>query len=604
MSEPVRPLLGVPRVVAPWVDTVGLIALAMVIGQGIWRGVLVARGFFVQDDFLMFYRAGGELSLDMLTQNYSGHLFPGGFLISWAQVHWAPLDWGIAATSIIVLQALAAILAWVVLCRLLPGRWARLPIFAVYLFSPITLITTQWWAVAIQFFPVTVFLFLAIYGLLLRVQDDSRWGTPIMVAATVVGLLFQERAILYPIVLGFLAVALVGRPDTGRLHRRVLSALRLVWPAWAALLFVLLGYLVWHRQAAPIAATTAGSASDNIELVVNLFFRNLLPGLAGGPWDPSVLGNALVHPPDWAVGLGCSLVVLLALWTIRRGRGPAAWAWALLICYAVIDAVLLFGGRAGLGPSFGLLPRYTSDIVPVAMLTLALAVRDVRPREAARSAGRLSPALGAVLAVVAYVASALPTTLVVGPASYNEFARNYVTNLRSDLQASPGVVVFDGLVPREVMTNWFGDDGRVSVVTATAPERPVFDQPSYNLRMVDVDGRLRPIDLVAMVPMRKPAGEGECGFPVRSERPATIPLRKRVSDDDLILRIGYFTSLKGSVIVRVAGEEQSFDLDGELNLVDLVVSGSFDEVVVEVESDGKGTLCVPQLDVGYAVPRR
>ena len=147
------------------------------------------------------------LSLDLLLQDYSGHLFPGGFLFAWANTHLAPLDWTLAVVEIVVLQLIASALAWLVLCRLLPGSWWRLAVLSVYLFCPLALWPTQWWAVAIQYLPVCIFLFLATWALLHRLQENSRWSGPLVVLATAAGLLFQERAVLYPVVLGFVAVA-------------------------------------------------------------------------------------------------------------------------------------------------------------------------------------------------------------------------------------------------------------------------------------------------------------------------------------------------------------------------------------------------------------
>ena len=133
----------------------------------------------------MLTLGGDPLSVDLLVQDYSGHLFPGGFLIAWLNTHLAPLDWSVAVVEIVVLQLVASVLAWLVLCRLLPGSWWRLPVLSAYLFCPLSLWPTQWWAVAIQYLPVSIFLFLATWALLHRLQDGSRWSGPLVVLATV-----------------------------------------------------------------------------------------------------------------------------------------------------------------------------------------------------------------------------------------------------------------------------------------------------------------------------------------------------------------------------------------------------------------------------------
>ena len=154
---------------------------------------------------------------------------------------------------------------------------------SVYLFCPLALWPTQWWAVAIQYLPVSIFLFLATWALLHRLQEGSRWSGPLVVLATVAGLLFQERAVLYPIVLGFVAIAFAEAAGL----RRVGVALRAHLVVWVPLALLLVGYVVAHRELAPITSTSPGSLAASAELVGNFVARNAVPGFVGGPWtDP------------------------------------------------------------------------------------------------------------------------------------------------------------------------------------------------------------------------------------------------------------------------------------------------------------------------------
>ena len=318
-------------------------------------------------------------------QDYSGHLFPGGFLIAWLNTHLAPLDWSVAVVEIVVLQLVASVLAWLVLCRLLPGSWWRLPVLSVYLFCPLALWPTQWWAVAIQYLPVSIFLFLATWALLHRLQEGSRWSGPLVVLATAAGLLFQERAVLYPMVLGFVAIAFA----EARGLRRIGVAFRGHLVVWVPLAVLLLGYVWLHRELAPIARTSPGSLAASAELVGNFVARNAVPGFAGGPWaDPGP--STIVVPTGWAVALSWAVVVVVVVLTLLRS-GSAVWGWLLLLTYTVADAVLLFGGRTGpdFGEALGLIPRYSADIVPVLVVGLGLVARattTAQPRHSAASA--------------------------------------------------------------------------------------------------------------------------------------------------------------------------------------------------------------------------
>ena len=79
---------------------------------------------------------------------------------------------------------------------------------------------------------------------------------------------------------------------------------------------------------------------------------------------------------------------------------------------------------------------------------------------------------------MAYAAFAMCTTLVVLPHTFNDADRRFVDTVRADLRDNPQVVLYDGGVPDDLMVGWFGDDARLSVVLATAPENPVFDVPT------------------------------------------------------------------------------------------------------------------------------
>ncbi|MCD4534824.1 hypothetical protein LRP67_12085 [Nocardioides sp. cx-169] len=602
---------------APWRSAAGAVALALIAGQAVWRGVLLGRGFFTQDDYLMLRLGAEPLSWEMLTQDYSGHFFPGGFLFAWAHAHYAPLDWGVVVVEILVMQAMAAVLLWMVLCRMLPGSWSRVPLLTVGLTCPLALWPTQWWAVAIQFLPISICLLLAVWALLVHLQEGRRWALPLVLAATAGGLLFQERAALFPVVLGLVACA--WSPVSG--PRAILEALKSrLLTLWAPLVMLLGAYLLMHRAIAPIAATSAGSAGGGLELVGNFVFRNAVPGFVGGPWSPSVVGDSLLMPPTYAVVLAWLVAGSAVLWTVRRAR-PALWGWLLLAIYALVDVGLLFAGRSMMGGLFGLIPRYAADMVPVLPVALALVVRAVlaaraptplpagRPRVPRRLRELRVPRLpGAVVALgltLVYVASAGVTTASVASYSYNGEDRRYVETLRAELRDQPEVVIYDGRTPDGIMIGWFEDDARVSTMVGIAPESPVFDLPSHRMRMVDSDGRLRPIDLVASTRSR-PTDNESCGYPITRDGDA-VPLDESMSGDRMVARISYYTAAQGMLRVEASGDEQAVPLRGGLNVVDLVVGGDVDalrmSLLDEAAGEQAGTVCVVSVEVGYAVPR-
>ena len=604
-----RPARWWSAAAAPWRSRAGVVAIALIVVQAVWRGVLLGRGFFTQDDYLMLRLGAEPLSSDLLLQDYSGHLFPGGFLLAWGHSHFAPLDWSVAVVEILLLQAIAAALAWLVLGRLLPGSWARVPLLAVALFCPLALWPTQWWCVSIQFLPVSIALLLAAWALLVHLQDGVGWAAVLVVVATVGGLLFQERAMLFPLVLGLVAVAHSTVPGP----RAVLDALRAHLRLWVALGVVVGAYLLVHRALAPIATTSAGNGGDGAELVGNFLGRNAVPGFVGGPWDPTVTGDSLLVPPTYAVVLAWLVVLAGVAWSLRRNRA-AAWGWLLLLVYVLVDAALLFGGRTAMGPTFGLIPRYAADIVPVLPIALGLVVRAALARPVGTAgpsgpSGTRRPVLVAGGLTLAYLASAAVTTGAVASYSYNNADRQFVETLRGELRTHPRVVLFDAGAPDDLMIGWFGSDARISTLVGTAPESPVFDRPSHAMRMVDAEGRLRAIDLVSTVSMRS-APDATCGYPVRAEA-TSIPLKEEVSGERMVARVSYYTASSGTLEVRTdeSGDTDRVALRQDLNTVDLVVSGDLDELTMSLDeqfgdgSDEPGTVCVVGVRVGFPVAR-
>ena len=596
------------RGLRPWRSIAGACAAVLVAAQLGWRGILLGRGYFTQDDFVLLSQGARPLSLDLLMQDYAGHLLPGGFLIAWAQTHLAPLDWTFAVAGIVALQLVASVLAWLVLCRLLPGSWWRVPVLTAYLFCPLTLWPTQWWTVAIGYLPVSVFLFLATWALLHRLQEGSRWSGPLVVLATLAGLLFQERALLFPLVLGFVAVAYA----EGRGRRRLGVALRSHLVVWAPLALLLVGYVWVHGELAPIIRTSAGSSGASLELVGNFVARNAVPGFAGGPWaDPGPY--ALVVPTGWAVAVSWLVAVALVAVTLWRSRS-AVWGWTLLLVYLLADAVLLFGGRTGpdFGEALGLIPRYAADAVPVLVVALGLVARAVT--SASASPGLLSSppphrtrrtVTGAAVLSLAYLVSAGVSTRLVAPNLFNEDDRAYVEGIRAGLRADPRAVLYDAIAPDNVMITWFGERARLSTVVGSAPEEPVFDLPTYALRIVDSSGQLRPISLadgVSDVPTR----DRECVHRVTSDRMTRVKLADPSGPGKQVARISYYTAATGFLVVTTPGGAVSLPLRRELNIADLVLQGPIEKLPMRLDGTGDSVsgaaVCVVNVRVGYPTP--
>ena len=572
-----------------WSGAAGWTGVGVLAVQTVLHALMLSRAWLTQDDFLMLARSVDRpLSWDLLTQGYSGHLFPGGFLFAWFHANYTPMNWAAFVAPLVLLQLLCCIVLWLVVSRLLGASWARVPVLVFFASCPLTLISIQWWAVSIQFLPVTLFSLLAVWGFL-RWRDDGRRLWWALVLGSVVGaLLFQERGLLVPLIVFVVALALQDGPaGIPRIWVTVRGALGL----WVACAAVMGGYLVLHRALVPITTDASGSAAD-LSLVGNLVFRNAIPGLLGGPVRPTVISDSIVAPPTvvWVAAVVATVVIVV--WTIRRGGPATRWAWLGMLALTATNVALLFFGRSQLGAVFGRNPRYAADLVPTAAVLAAVVLADTRALTGVRAATG---------AATGYALLATCTTLVVLPHTYNTVDRRYVEAVRADLRANPQVVLFDGGVPDDMMVGWFGDDARLSVVLATAPENPVFDVPASRLRMADPRGHLRDVTLVGGV-SSPPTSDDTCGYHVTSQ-PSDIPLDGEIDGRRQVMRLGYYTSTGSTATVTVGDTSYTFDVLPGLNAVDVVVSGSPADRLTASIADPRATLCVPSVDVGFPVPR-
>jgi hypothetical protein len=597
-QSPAAPLLRALR--STWLTRVGVVAVLMILGQTVWRGIYLSRGYFTQDDFdAMRLGRASPMGLDLLFQSSSGHFWPVQSAIVWSFAQLAGLDWFVAATSILLTQLVAGLLFWLVLSRILPATAWRLPVLALFLFSPLSLGSVQWWAQAVGYLPSTVCLLAALLGTLHWVQDGRRTGAWACVVFVTLGLLIQERAVFYPFVV--LATMVLLEQDRGLL-RRIRTVVRRRWALLLALTLVTLTFLVAHFLIAlPTEARQGYTPATALRLLGNYVGRSLLPGLVGGPWTFRLDFGVVVVPPVVSVAVAAALIVLVLAWTMWRSRGQALGAWLLFAGYVLLNLAAVMVGRPQFGAKIGLLPRYAADVVPVAALALAFVVRSTPPRRARepsqRSWERVRPALPWVT-TAAIVTSCAVTTVAMAPVGYNRDDRQYVATLIRNLESSPQAVIYDSPVPENVMISWFGERANASTVLAGTEQHAVFDVPSENMMVVDRRGRL--VDFYLSYATRAKRGPVEdCGYDVADRTVVRLP--KRVAVKRAVVQVSYYAARQNVMTMQMGGVTQVLPIRPGTHMVSAVVSGTFDEVVLS-QQDPSATACVGGLAIGFPAP--
>ncbi|MGH3877515.1 MAG: hypothetical protein ACRDSK_10830 [Actinophytocola sp.] len=571
---------------------VGVAALVVAGVPFVVHMIATLNGYFGQDDFILTYRAAhaAPYDLEFLFQDYSGHLQPGAFLLTWLVTAVAPLNHTIAVLPVLAMHAVTLWLCWRVMVRLFGAQWALLVPFAVFAASPVILFPTLWWAYAMQLFPLLLAMFAALHSHL-RYLDDGRVGQAVAAAGwTLFGLAFYEKAALIPAVLFGVTVLLVPRERIAPIMS-TLREHRWVWAAHAALVigFALLYLSLTESQTGGDAVTSR----TIVEFAGRSIVDTLLPGMFGGPFTEAGGGAAWQTPPPVVRMVAVLAAVGLIVMSAVRSRRRALLPWLFLAGYLAVDLTLVATTRLqDVGPAVATDPRYLADAVPVAVLCAVFAfLPSDEPR---RPAAPQTPL--AVLAVSAVlIAGSLVSFLILAPALQFRDARDYVTTARAELAERPGMVLFDGGVPNNIMIDWFLDDASTSRVVGLVPEKPRFDRPAEELYRLDETGTPQPIrDLGATVSaVRGPVKD--CGYLVE-DGTARIPLHREVPGRQIV-RIGYYTSDTAPGTVRVGGRSYPVRFTDGLHVVHVVAPEPVTQVEVSRSID-VAPLCITDVRVG------
>lgn len=576
----------------------GFIAVLVIAAQAIWRGGLVAGGFFTQDDYLMLERAANDsMSLDHLGASHAGEFSPLGNLIVWATTQVAGIDWGAVTLVVVGLQTVVAVLTWVVLTQILEDRWVRIPLLAVACFTPLTLGSTLLWSLATTHLPAVALLLGGISALLAHLQTGWQPGVRVAAGCFVLVMFCSDRALLLPVV-SLIAVAALLRPDDLGVRSRLVQAVSRYGRLWVLLLVALVARVL-------LSVTREGSGFgwpsnfNDARYIFEQYFRQGIAGLAGGPWAGEVSSSVLVPSANWPLAVAVLVCLLLSVPVIRCLKDPVVTVSAIgLVGYFLLGAVVLLVTQEGLN-AMGMVSRFVADVAPAVVLCLALALRrSTVPHEISHWV-RKAPAGLAVVLAIAYLVSAAVSTRVVAPVLQNSDDRDFVEQIRTGLELDPRIVLLDGPVPDGIMSSWFGNQAKVSTVVGLLPEQPTFDLPSEQLRMVDGFGILREVQL-AMQVTSEASEDQECGWRITST-PLTVPMKETVSAGDHVMTIGYLTSSDTYAQVVAGDTSVRVPIRNGLNTIFVPVKSSFDEVEMTIETTDQ-TVCVGAITVGVPVP--
>lgn len=627
-----------PRRAPFWNQTrvVLAVAAALIVAHLGVRWAILANSYYRQDDFEFVARAAEHLpGWGYLMRSHSGQLMPGGFAIAWALTRISAYNWGLTGAITLLLQAAAALAVLRMLRVLFGDRPAILAPLAVYLFTPMTLTSTAWWAAALNSLPLQAAIGMAVAAHVRYVRTNEFRYARAAFAWTVVGLVFFVKAAVLPfLLLGLTSAFLMtdGRGDArpgdalpgdagpgarpGAWPRALLATLRAHWRAWALYGAALPVYAaVFAVQLVHTSRTSVGTpGGEAVNDFASAWLGKTVPTtMVGGPgkWFVSTTGDYAVAAPAqamiaaaWCVVIG---VVALSIWFRRR-----AWrAWLILVGWLVAaDMVPVVLGRMPdwAARIYGIETRYLADAAPVLALCLALAciplAGEREPYRRRPPEGWLHPSTIGVL-TLAYVGVSLWSTVAYIGKTNPDLTRDYMANARAALAGAPGSgVIYDRNVPAFMTWQLVGPYAHTSHVLAPLAGPDVRaamrrHQPAENAVIFDDKGQLVP---VAVTGPRVNAPPGQC-WPAVAGR-YTLPVRPPPGKATAwTLDLGYLSGAPGRVRVSYGGPEVEVPLGVGLNRVYVPVEGRGPNAVITPVNAPSG-LCVGGVAVGTPVPSR
>lgn len=604
MVEPVtRRLLGAWR--DEGVGTRELVsgaALVLFLAQLVWRAWIVVPGWFYADDLLLLEDASRPLHTVLLEPNDS-QLMPLGRVVAALVAAAGPYAWWAAATSVLLLSAVAVATCWLMLRTVFGTRPFVLAPFALFCFLPLAADATSWWAVSLNALPAQAAFFLVVTGFVLWTRERrARWAV-LVVLAYLLGAASGPRALLMALPVGLFVVLFCSGTGPGRVRRVV----RRHGPVVAPLAALGVAYLVLYRATtpAPVEVTTG---VPWLGVADRLVLSSILPGVVGGPWRWDVAADPLSLPtPTTTVQVLAAVVVAVVVLAAWRRRPTTTWRAVAMVLVQVAGTYVAVALGRGLqvGAVAGQFTRYLPDLAAVLPLALAAAVLPVRTPDApavdARPSGvRTRAALGSALVVV-LVASLVNGVLYARPWHTDFPARRYVENARASLLADPRPVA-DLEVPELVQLGIHYPRNLPSHVLAPYGDLVDARRSGNDLAVLDTDGTAR--QPVVRGADSAPGPVAGCGTRVESGRPGRLALDRAAMPAFPWTTVNYAASADGEAVLRFDGREpvRMQVLAGPHTYL---VNGDGAYATLDIGTTTPGlTLCVDRVAAGTLEARR
>ncbi len=582
--------------------------LALIAAQLALRFWAVWSSWFQFDDVVFISRMlSRPWSWSLVAQGYGGHLMPGAFTLTWLFTRIDPLGFHPYAVTLVALQAAASLGIFALLTSLFGRRLGVLVPLSLYLFTAITFPAFVWWAAGVN----QLFLQIAVgWGLLahLRYLRTKHFRWVIVTALVVAGcLLFYEKVLFVYLGVAWLSLAYFAQGSS--LGQRLAQVWQRYWPAVSVHLGLVVAYVVWYLAAARDSASSGAGTTDLLSLAGNMVGQSWLPGTLGGPlrWELLTGPFQLVDPGPLVVTVS-GLVIALVIGAIATTFSRSWRAWTLPAAFILLDLAVLQSARAGaVGPVSGLELRYVTELGLVTPLALAAACMPIlgAPEQVERRRAHrflddreLVGAATALVCVLGIYSTVQYADHWRGSTQSRTFFANASRTLGTTKDPTPLANVS---VPQYLMWGFDYPRNTTRYVLGMFADRMTFPDVSLDhLYVIGDDGRVAPADVTPLIAASGPA-TGGCLARLPASGSTTLQLSQPVHGSGAWARMSYAAHRAATLTVGTGDETRTLQLGSGIRNVYLQMNGDFDQVSVS-RTGGRGTVCIGDLVVGFAVP--
>lgn len=580
----------------------GVLVVAAATAFRIWA--LQGAWFFFDDFYFMQLALDHDLSAAYLFKPYNGHLMPASTLLCWVNARIDPLDFTIPATEMVMLFAFLGLALLRLLVRLFGRRPAVLVPLVAFLFSPVLLPATVWWAAGVNQLPMLLATVLALDAFVGHLREPRTASLVRSLAWIAVGLAFVERSVLAFLLLWLVALlyfcAGTFPERCAELWRRYRSAV----VAHATFLVAYLAVYVTWALNFDARTVTQRPLFGVVRDMVGTAFGS---AAVGGPlrWGVSDVTQSEARPSSLVLLLGWGgLTVLVLASAVTRRRGLRAWLLPGTMLAA--NAGLIATSRAiYFGPEIALDYRFQTE----AALALALAVGlAFLPVLGARECAEPVPASWGVdnrtVAIGSCVVFVLLATISTDRFPLRNLTttspRAYFDNVERSAREHPGTQLLDRTTP-----TWLWAPLAYPTNTYSHMFRPIGH--GLTARTITTDSASVVDDRGVILPIRFRAVRHQVSHAPRTCFGHAPPGTSRWRLDGPIIGIGWFLRLAytapaaTAAEITVSGRRSDAQLLRGRHVLLMPAIGSYDSVTLETAA-GSEPVCLRALSVGTVSP--